>query len=80
MPKESPNYWVTRTDDGSWKTSREGADRAAGIFATQAEAATRGRELAIASHGELIIQDRHGRIRSKDSYGPDSPRRVDNEH
>jgi hypothetical protein len=34
-----------------------------------------GRSLARAYHSELIVQGESGRIRIKDSYGPDSRRR-----
>lgn len=35
------------------------------------EAITYGRDIAIHQQSELVIHDRHGRIRDKDSYGND---------
>lgn len=77
--KESPNYWVSPTDDGRWSVKREGADRAANILDTQAKANDRARELAKESGGERITQKRDGTIGSKDSFGNESNRR-DTEH
>jgi hypothetical protein len=77
--KQSPNYWVSPTGDGRWSVKREGADRAANLFDTQAQANARARELAQQSGGERITQGRDGTIVSKDSYGRESGRR-DTEH
>ena len=49
--KQSPNYWVSPTDYGRWSVKREGADRSANVFDTQAQANTRARELAKQSAG-----------------------------
>ncbi len=78
--KESPNYWVSPTDDGRWSVKREGADRAANVFDTQKEANSRARDLAKTSGGERITQKRDGTIGSKDSYGNDPRSRKDTEH
>lgn len=78
--RQSPNYWVSPTEDGRWSVKREGADRAAAVFDTQRDANTRARELAKKSGGERITQKRDGTIGSKDSYGNDSPQRKDREH
>lgn len=77
--KQSPNYWVSPTDDGRWSVKRQGAERAANIFDTQAQANARARDLAKQSGGERITQGRDGSIVSKDSYGNESGRR-DTEH
>jgi hypothetical protein len=77
--KQSPNYWVSPTDDGRWSVRREGADRAANVFNTQAQANDRARDLAKESGGERITQGRDGAIVSKDSYGNESARK-DREH
>lgn len=77
--KPSPNYWVSPTDTGKWSVRRQGADRAANIFDTQAEANARARELAKESGGERITQGRHVSIVSKDSCGNESGHR-DREH
>ena len=78
--KNSPNYWVSPTDDGRWNVKREGARRAANQFDTQREANERARDLAKKSGGERITQKRNGSIGSKDSYGNDPRRRKDQEH
>lgn len=78
--RQSPNYWVSPTDDGRWSVKREGSDRAAGVFDTQRDANARARDLAMKSGGERITQKRDGTIGSKDSYGNDSARRKDLEH
>jgi hypothetical protein len=79
VKKQSPNYWVSPTDDSRWSVKREGADRAANVFDTQAQANARARQLAKESGGERITQGRDGSIVSKDSYGNESSRR-DTEH
>ena len=78
--KNSPNYWVSPTEDGQWRVQREGADRASNIFDKKSDANARARELAIKSQGERITQNRDGSIGSKDSYGDDPPSRKDTEH
>ena len=77
---KSPHYWVSQGKDDKWRPKREGAQRAAGVYDTQKEAADRGRGLAKQSHGELYIKGRDGRIRSKDSYGNDPNPPRDTEH
>lgn len=67
------NYWVSPTGD-DWKTKREGAGKAAGVFDTQRQAENFARNIMKNNGGgELITQDQHGQIRSKDTInGPDS--------
>jgi hypothetical protein len=78
--KQSPNYWVSPTNDGRWSVKRQGADRAANVFDSQAQANSRARDLAKQSGGERITQGRDGSIVSKDSYGNDPRSRKDTEH
>lgn len=78
--RQSPNYWVSPTDDGRWSVKREGGERAAGVFDTQRHANARARDLAQKSGGERITQKRDGTIGSKDSYGNDPRSRRDTEH
>ncbi len=58
-------------NDGKWQLKRENAARATKTFDTQKEAIAYGRDIAIRQQSELVIHDRHGRIRDKDSYGTD---------
>jgi len=74
------DYWVSPAGGGRWSVKREGADRAANLFDTQAGANARARDLAKKSGGERITQKRDGTIGSKDSYGNDPRRRRDTEH
>lgn len=56
---------------GQWQVKRENAVRATKTFDTQKEAIVYGRNIAKHQKSELVIHDRHGRIRDKDSYGND---------
>lgn len=66
-------------DTGDWRLERTKSERASGLFDTQREAAARGRELAEKAKVDLVIKGEDGKIRSKDSYGNESPKR-DKEH
>jgi hypothetical protein len=62
---------VFRRDDGTWVQKRNDAERAAGVYDTQAEAAREAKEmLENDGGGELIIKGRDGQIRSKDTISP----------
>jgi len=65
------NQWVVPTPDGHWAQKGEGAAKATKIFDTQKEAIAAARETARNQKSELIIQGRNGKIRQRDSYGPD---------
>lgn len=75
------NIWISPGDD-QWKVQREGAERSSRVFDTQREAENYGRNiLENNGGGELITQNRHGQIRSKDtidSFDPNPPK--DKEH
>ena len=69
--KGHDDYWVKPRAEGGWSVQREGTSRSAGNFPTQKEAIDRGKELARKARSELIVLNKEGRIRSKDSYGND---------
>ena len=73
------DYRITRTPEGDWKLKRDGADRAVGVFDRQRDAIERGKEVAENARRDLVIHGEDGRIRSKDSYGSETPKR-DREH
>ena len=54
-----------------WAVKPEGAERAGSVHSTQREAIDVARDRAIRDRSEVVIHDRHGRIRDKDSYGND---------
>ncbi len=79
--KNKNNYWVS-PDGDDWKAQRQGADRASRVFDTQREAEDYARNvLQNNGGGELITQNREGKIRSKDTINtidPNPPK--DKEH
>lgn len=68
MPKK--NQHVVPHPDG-WAVKGEGNQRATSVHATQREASHAGRDIAINNRSELIIHDRQGRFRARNSYGND---------
>jgi hypothetical protein len=74
-----PAVWVVNHPQG-WATRREGNDRVSATYKTQTEAIEQGRIMARQDRTELIVQDRHGQIRSKDSFGSDPNPPRDTEH
>ena len=69
------NYWVVQSKDGSgWSVRRESADQVSSTHDTQEQAITAARSLVASSGGgELIVKDRHGEIRQKDTIGKNDP-------
>lgn len=65
------NQHVTPHPDGVYQVIAEGASRATKRFPTQKEAIAAGREIAKKQQVELIIHNKEGQIRDKDSYGND---------
>ncbi len=63
--------WVSPSDK-EWKVHSAGANRAAGMFDTKAEAVERAREIAINKDAEMLVQNRDGEIGWRNSYGNDS--------
>jgi Uncharacterized protein conserved in bacteria (DUF2188) len=57
--------------DGDWAVRGEGNSRDTSRHDTQAEAIDAGRDIARNQGSELLVHDRQGRIRSRDSYGGD---------
>jgi len=57
--------------DGDWAVRGAGNSRATSIHNTQAEAVDAAREIARNQQSELLIHNRKGRIRDRDSYGND---------
>jgi hypothetical protein len=73
------NYHVVPNDD-QWAVKREGAEKAGSVHDTQKEAIDVARDRAIRDRGEVVIHDRHGQIRDKDSYGNDPCPPKDTKH
>lgn len=78
------NYHVTKDKDtGDWKAKRAGAERAAGLYGTQAEAEKAAKEMAGNSGGgEVRIHGLDGKIRDSDTVAPgnDPTPPVDKKH
>jgi len=73
------NQWVTVHPKG-WAVKGEGNARATKVTKTQKEAIIIAKRIAKNQESELYIQDREGKIRSKDSYGNDPCPPKDKEH
>lgn len=56
---------------GRWAVKGEGASRATVVVDTQAQAIAQGRQIARNQHTELLIHNRAGQIRARDSHGRD---------
>ncbi len=56
---------------GQWAVKKEGDQRATSIHSTQRDAIDTARETAKAEKSELVIHNRNGQIRNKNSYGND---------
>jgi hypothetical protein len=56
---------------GRWAVRGEGAARATAVHNTQAAAIDQGRGIARNRGSELLVHGRDGRIRERDSHGPD---------
>lgn len=66
--------------DGDWGVRGAGNSRLTEIFDTKAEAIDAGQEIAKNQKAELIIHDREGIIRQRESYGNDPFPPRDREH
>lgn len=73
------NQHVTPKGD-QWQVKGAGNQKATKLFDTQKEAEEYGRQIAKNQNSELITHNKQGRIRSKDSYGPDPCPPKDKEH
>jgi ketosteroid isomerase-like protein len=65
------NIHVTKTENNTWRTLREGADRSSAVFNTQAEAIKEGTKSAQNDKVELFIHGRDGKIRERNTFGND---------
>lgn len=65
---------------GKWQVKGAGNIKATKIFDTQKDAEIYARQIAKHQKSELITHNRHGQIRSKDSFGNDPHPPRDNEH
>lgn len=66
----SKNQHVTPHADG-WQVKGAGNSKATAVVKTQAEAIDIARGIARNQQSELVIHDKKGKIRDKDSYGND---------
>lgn len=73
------NVHIVPREDG-WAVRREHADRDSSHHRTQGAAIDAGRETARRERTEVVIHDRGGRIRDKDSYGNDQNPPRDKKH
>ena len=78
------NYHVTKDKgSGEWKAKREGAERVAGYYDTQAEAEKAAKEMSANSGGgEVRIHGLDGKIRDSDTVSPgnDPTPPIDKKH
>jgi hypothetical protein len=70
MAKHGPNIWVVRLKHG-YSVKEEGNPKYLTPPGSQRNAISVARLLARNNRSELIVQNRAGRIRSKDSHGSD---------
>jgi len=61
------NQHIVPHRDG-WAVQSEGASKPTQVFSTQKEAINKGRDIAKNQQSELIIHDREGEIRERNSY------------
>jgi hypothetical protein len=73
------NQHVVKTDDG-WGVRGENNDRLTSIHDTQGAAIDAAIEIAKNRQSDVIIHDRHGKIRDRDSYGNDPCPPKDTKH
>lgn len=66
--------------EGKWAVRGEGNKRVTKITATQKEAEDIARRIAKRKNAEVVIHDKNGRIRDKDSYGNDPYPPKDKKH
>jgi hypothetical protein len=76
MPKK--NITVGPSGDGKWNVDRGGTTIS--THRTQGTAIDKAKPIARKEAADLVIKGRDGKIRSKDSYGPDPEKIKDTEH
>jgi hypothetical protein len=64
-------HHVVPDPKGGWNVKRPGADRASVHEDRKQDAVDKGRVISRNQHTELVIHDRKGVIREKDSHGND---------
>jgi uncharacterized protein YdaT len=79
MPKKGKPQWVVKHPDG-WAVKGEGNSKATKVTKTQKEAIETAIDIAKNQGSEVVVQNKHGQIRSKDSYGNDPNPPKDTEH
>lgn len=62
---------VTRRPDGTWQVLGEGNSKATVVTRTQKESIEIARKIAINKKSEVVIHNKEGKIREKNSYGND---------
>ena len=65
------DYETAPTGDGRWKVQQHGASRAVKIHDDQASAWDQTRSLARGAGAEALLKNRQGRVRERNTYGPD---------
>lgn len=71
---------VTPRPDGKWQHQADGNKKATKVTDTQKEAIDSATSVAKNQGGEVVVQGKDGKIRSKDSYGKDPNPPKDTEH
>lgn len=74
------NQHVTPHPDGGWQVKGAGNKKATALTDTQADAINRAKEIAQNQGAEVVIHRPDGKIRDKDSYGPDPNPPKDKKH
>ena len=69
MSSNKKNHWISQRPSGQWADQREGCKRASGLFETQQSAFESARNSAEKEGGEVVIKNREGKIREKNTYG-----------
>lgn len=64
------NVWVVKNGD-KWSVKKEGGKQPESNHRTQANAQQAAKKIAKQQGGDVITQNREGRIRQRDSYGND---------
>ena len=73
------NQFVVRVGE-KWGVRGAGNERLTQITDTQEQAIEIAKKIAQNQGSEVVVQDRHGRFRSKDSFGNDPCPPKDTEH
>lgn len=63
-------YRVTPHADG-WSVKRDGAQRAAAVYDTKAEAVARAKEIARPRELQVVVHGQNGQIQTEYTYGHD---------